>query len=736
MVKEKSFNHRQKMSALGHVVALTAVIVLGYVSFLGLVYLMKGQIVKAAVIASTYSAVLFMLCVLVQKLKATSSHFSPSIMIERIVVVVLLLACMGSALPFTHFFTVNSREKEVSSAFKNAIAEVPLMFDEYDSLATQRISRYESALRAARKGTKNRKKYDLDRHVEGRTSGGDVIVIDNMVSTLRRQLLPPAHEQLRREAEEWVASASGATTWNAFLQGNAREIAKAIESWQQVMSESMATTLHNENGRSAADTLAFVSVHGQKAVADLGQLARLCARRGAPTFPSLLLLLACWALLFFPYWLQNRHSKSWERFWGKKSSTSPSPNVALKTVKVDFSQPADQGFRLPDTLARRFGKKMEVAEDERDIPQFSFLMQQFERGQMDKHQLLRMIREDHNLFAPDTIKTCLDKAVFSRQELIEECGIPQEFVDMVGRVPVDVLPNTEAIQHLGDATTQVFLWGLPNSGKTCALGAILAAAKENSVTEEVSIDEHCQGYDYQEMLENIFPGDGELCVLPGRTPVASNFAINATLVGQDGLAHPVTLVDMAGELFCTIVWDDNESRHLITDRHRKALQEFQKVLVDKDAEHQKFHVFIIEYGAENKRYKEFDQDTYLESGLQYLEEHHVLRDATQGIFVLVTKTDQVKYNLREGEDEATHLERYLRKYYGNFLATLNNCCKRYELCGGSLPDPIPFDIGEVCFRVYCRLSTQQARAMVKVILDRSKGFRRGWKAVVENTFNQ
>ena len=53
MVKEKSFNHRQKMSALGHVVALTAVIVLGYVSFLGLVYLMKGQIVKAAVIASS-----------------------------------------------------------------------------------------------------------------------------------------------------------------------------------------------------------------------------------------------------------------------------------------------------------------------------------------------------------------------------------------------------------------------------------------------------------------------------------------------------------------------------------------------------------------------------------------------------------------------------------------------------------------------------------------------------------
>ena len=118
-----------------------------------------------------------------------------------------------------------------------------------------------------------------------------------------------------------------------------------------------------------------------------------------------------------------------------------------------------------------------------------------------------------------------------------------------------------------------------------------------------------------------------------------------TLDDAHGWRHPITLVDMAGELFCTIVWRDNHSERLVTDKHQEALAEFEKILVDEKSEHQKLHVFIIEYGAEDKRYEGFDQDTYLECGLQFLEEKNVLRDATQAMYVLVTKTDQVKYHL-------------------------------------------------------------------------------------------
>ena len=71
---------------------------------------------------------------------------------------------------------------------------------------------------------------------------------------------------------------------------------------------------------------------------------------------------------------------------------------------------------------------------------------------------------------------------------------------------------------------------------------------------------------------------------------------------------------MAGELFCAILWRENGLSDRVTERHQRALAEFEKILVKEKTEHQKFHFFIIEYGAEEKKYKGIDQDNYLESG--------------------------------------------------------------------------------------------------------------------------
>ena len=47
-----SFNYRQRMTAMGHVVAFLATLLLCYVSFMGMVYLLKGHLVKSAVFAA------------------------------------------------------------------------------------------------------------------------------------------------------------------------------------------------------------------------------------------------------------------------------------------------------------------------------------------------------------------------------------------------------------------------------------------------------------------------------------------------------------------------------------------------------------------------------------------------------------------------------------------------------------------------------------------------------------
>ena len=101
-----TFNHRQKVSALGHVVALVAILFLCYISFVGMVYMMGGSMVTSAMIASAMAVVLFILVVSAQKLKATSSMFGMKVKAERMVVLLLLLACGATWLPFSHFFSI------------------------------------------------------------------------------------------------------------------------------------------------------------------------------------------------------------------------------------------------------------------------------------------------------------------------------------------------------------------------------------------------------------------------------------------------------------------------------------------------------------------------------------------------------------------------------------------------------------------------------------------------------
>ena len=721
-----NFNHRQKVTALGHVVALMAATVLGYVSFLGLVYLRQGHIVQCAVTAAVAAALLFILCVRLQKLKGTDSHFRRSIIHERITALFLLLGCLAFLIPFSHFFTIFSHEREVRTAFKSALSEIKPMWDEYDSLANVRIDAYKASLeKIVSRKSRDKSKYassGFNRYSDGKPSGGDDMMVDNMVSTLQSVLLPSGFNHLREESDAWVSRASnGATTTNVFLLGNTHEIRAAVLSWQQMMADAMAVKLDNEPKQT--DTL-FVSSHCSTAVERLDHVAELCAHRSYPSLLSLALFLVCGLMMFFPYWLQDRHSKSWERLLpGRRGGKAPS--ATQQGIELG------EGETLDDSEAHQLRKTLAAAVDP-----YSLLTTMMSNGRLSTQQLLAFLREDHNLIDAVTIKELIDQGVINYRQLTENCGIDGRFVSMLGSTPIDVLPEAGMIQLLPDDTTEVFFWGIPSSGKTCALGVILAALHDHPLITQTTIDENCQGYDYQQLLRKIFEGNGHYAILPGRTPVTTNYAIHLTLEDTHHQAHPITLVDMAGELFCARLWQQNGRTQQVSDKHHRALAELSKILVTERSEHQKFHVFIIEYGADDKKYKGFDQDTYLEYGLKYLDEQGVLRDSTQGLYVLVTKTDEARRYLNPGEDIETHLDRYVRTYYPNFMGMLDKYCFQYELCGGKAPAPIPFDIGEVCFNNYCRIDTTRARDVVSILLARSKGFRQGWRGKVVGMFNR
>ena len=732
------FNHKQKVTALGHIVAFVDVVFLCYFAFIGMVYIRGGQIVESAVAAGLAAAVLLALAISAQRCKGATAHFKRNIRLERVSIALLLLACMATAVPFVHFFNVWKNEKVVASLFEEAINGVGPMFDEYEQKADARIEAYEKALdkAVAKKGKQQYTQMGFTRHDYGKPEGGDQIMRNNMAATLRNQLLPPQYTLLRKEALRWTANAAdGATTLNVFLLGNTKEIANAVDSWQSSMEKMLATTLDNEPKKTAAKNNSIGNQNAESIKAKLKQVNEICQNSSGLPLGAVALAAISWALLLFPYWLQNRHSKSWEKFWPQwvvgrfRKKTDPERDTDnIKQIRMQWG--ANDNYDTPYNSTTAMKRRLAEAFDP-----YLYLMGEMENNGLTPEKLCAMMARDHNIMDASTVGECLAHGVLSAQQLIRDCGIDQQFVSMIGAMPGDVLPEGGAIEHLPGATTEVFLWGIPSSGKTCALGVILAAAREKNVVKEMLVDPTCQGYQYEQTLKRMFAADGDYCILPGRTPVATNFAIKIELHDWNNRRHPITLVDMAGELFCSILWQNSGRAEQVNNSHRRALQEFQRILVTERSEQQKIHFFIIEYGAEDKKYKGFDQDTYLEFGLRFLEDTGVLRDATEAVYVLVTKTDQAKANMRPGESFENHIAAYLRQYYPNFLGLLDRCCRQYELCGGMMPDPIPFDIGEVCFNNYCHISTQRAKDVVKVVLGKSKGFRKGWQGMVEKWFS-
>ncbi len=351
---------------------------------------------------------------------------------------------------------------------------------------------------------------------------------------------------------------------------------------------------------------------------------------------------------------------------------------------------------------------------EKEDDPFVYIQRKITEGSISSEDLKNMICDNRNLLDAGTVKQCVDNGLLDANALVEG-GIDRKFVERLGTIPEDVLPQSGRIESIPGPTTEVYFWGIPSSGKTCALGTILAAARGGTVAKCMKVED-CQGSLYQMKLSQIFKREDFYCTLPGRTPVDTNFAIRTVIEDWDKTDHSITLIDMAGELFCSILWQKHGLADNVNQNHMTALEEFKNMLVTNKSSNPKYHFFIIEYGEGEKKYKGFDQDTYLEYGIRFLNDNGVLADANNGLFVIVTKTDLVRRDIGEDEDANQYLIDFLNERYPNFFAQLQSYCERSGIWGGNFPPPIPFDIGEVCFKNFCQVKTERAKSIVQILL--------------------
>ena len=318
----------------GHIIAFLALIIISYITFVGVTYMTDGNFAKASIAMVAIDFALFVIFIGAQMMKATSRKFAKRIWIERIFIFcspIIFILCM---LPFYHFGTVQSQDAEIVKNFTNAISASNQMFSDYDNYSRKRIANYEHMLDRV---INNQSIQPEEFNSCGFTKGNEQIQKRNMVNSLRLQLVSENYDSLKTEATRWIESSSnGASTWNVFLLGNTKEIKKAIHDWNIQLAEFANHKMNNEefNGYNQINDFSEISVSLESVDAGLDGLTEKFTGSAFPPVGYIIGSVILYFVLLFPYFLQDRHTKSQFRLFGMEKGASRSSSAQIEMSEI------------------------------------------------------------------------------------------------------------------------------------------------------------------------------------------------------------------------------------------------------------------------------------------------------------------------------------------------------------------------------------------------------------------
>lgn len=350
-------------------------------------------------------------------------------------------------------------------------------------------------------------------------------------------------------------------------------------------------------------------------------------------------------------------------------------------------------------------------------------------GKISTDDLLDALKKDHNFISSKVAHLLWDRGIIND---FSPADIDPDFISyMMADTPAKGFEPSSPITSITKVPcTEVYFWGIPSSGKSCALGAIMSAANDGHTALSMLMDNNCQGYGYMNRLSNLFNTNGEVGSLPEGTPTTSTYEMGFDLEDDDHVIHPITCIDLAGELVrCMFKNDANED---MSDQQREVLQTLTNVMVDNRTSNRKLHFFVLEYGAEDRRYEGLPQSKYLQAALAYINRTGIFKKDTDGLYLLITKVDKAGVT---GPELKQRLKDYITDNYKGFYNGLKKICRDYEINDGEV-EIVPFTLGDVCFQNYCKFNSKTASKVVKLIMSRSYGAKNNrWTKIMNHLKN-
>lgn len=339
-------------------------------------------------------------------------------------------------------------------------------------------------------------------------------------------------------------------------------------------------------------------------------------------------------------------------------------------------------------------------------------------GKITKDQLLFALSQDNNFISGTVANMLWENGIITD---FSKAGIDEDFIaHMMSNVtPKKFTPPAPVTKITKSPCTEVYFWGIPSSGKSCALGAILSSANSGKVAISMDQDNNCQGYGYMKRLANLFKSNGSVGTLPIGNAISATYEMGFVLEDEERKEHPITCVDLAGELIrCMYKHDAGE---ILTGEEESVLKTLTSILIDNRTNNRKIHFFVIEYGAEDREYEGLPQKDYLEAAVAYIKRTGIFKKDTDGLYLLITKVDKAKATGKELQEK---LRTYISENYQGFYNGLKKICIDNEINRGNV-EIQPFTLGTVCFENYCKFKDDTAAAVVRIILKRSYGYKPG-----------
>jgi hypothetical protein len=355
--------------------------------------------------------------------------------------------------------------------------------------------------------------------------------------------------------------------------------------------------------------------------------------------------------------------------------------------------------------------------------QIDNLEKQRNQESKEKNKIIEKILRNPNSFKPKAIQKYLKDAIITKGDLIN-AGIPESIISYLS---IDNISNPEpklgiTPDFIPEGYTEVYFWGIPGSGKTCALAAILSTAQKLGYLEIAS----GPGFDYMLQLKNIFTNN--ISVLPGPSPEDTTQYLPFTLKKpNERFSRSVSLIELSGEIFQCFL-RKNAGKEL-KDDHEKTFNSLSRFL---NGNNRKIHFFFIDYNEGNKLDQEgYTQSDYLNAAASFFNDrnNNFFKKSTEAIYIVLTKSDLMPC---DKDERVSQVKEHLMN--NNFLAFVNvlrSRCRENSINGNKILGT-PFALGNVYFNDLCEFDSESAENIIDILMRRIKP----QKQSVLDVFNQ